>query len=314
MGKGRGKGKDGNKGAYIGCGACCVVVIVIVILVALGFQKLQPNQLGLDYSGNSLTLDTKKLYQAGIHFLGVGHDFIYYPKAVMEIDMRTRRDQIVGRTKDGLVISLATRLLYRLIPSNDRLAALYLMFKDEYPKAYRAITRGTVRDVASMYTAFEFWQNRDNITMQMKSELEKKLLGYHATVDSFLLSEFDLPTQFDEALTETDVWQQEQSKVVFEMEAANKDIESMLITVNQTVARIYLEANRIANTTLLEFQAEEQKIRTAVAAELQSYKYMKAELGLSSEQLVNLVWLQALKDSKGVKKTFQLGLPPSLAA
>lgn len=307
-----GKGREGNKGAKIGCGVGCLLLVVIIILVALGFQKLEPNQLGLDYSANSLTLDTSTLYKAGIYFIGVGHSFIYYPKAVLEIDMRGENEKIIGRTKDGLVINLQTRLLYRLIPDNERLSALYLMFKDDYSSAYRSITRGTVRDVAGAYTAFEFWQNRDNITMQMKTELEKKLGGYHATVDSFLLSEFDLPKEFNEALTETDVWQQEQSKVVFEMEAAEKDIESMLLTVNQTVARIDLEAARIANTTLLGFEAQEQKVQSAVAAELGAYRLMKRELNLTSQELVNLVWLQALKDSTNTKKTFQLTAPAGL--
>lgn len=306
-----GKGKDG-KAYMIGGGTCCVVVVVAIVLVAVGLHSLEANELGLDYSANSLTIDTSQLYENGLHFLGVGHSFIRYPKAVMEIDMRTEGNKIIGRTKDGLVIELKTRLLYRLIPTKERLASLYLMFKENYPDAYRAITRGTVRDVASSYTAFEFWQNRDNITQVMKSELELKLMGYHATVDSFLLSEFNLPEQFNEALTLTDVWQQQQSKVVFEMEAAQKDIESMLITSNQTVARIYLEASRIANTTLLEYQAKEQKISSAVAAELGAYSIMKSKLNLSQSELVNLVWLQALKAGT-MKKTFHFSSPDSLS-
>jgi hypothetical protein len=49
------------------------------ILIGVSFSKLEPNEVGLDYSANSLTIDTGQLYQSGVTFLGVGHSFIKFP-------------------------------------------------------------------------------------------------------------------------------------------------------------------------------------------------------------------------------------------
>jgi hypothetical protein len=51
------------------------------------------------------------------------------------------------------------------------LASLYLMFPDDYVTPYTHIARSVIRDVASQYTAFEFWTYRDNITTQMQTDL-----------------------------------------------------------------------------------------------------------------------------------------------
>lgn len=298
-------------GAKLGCGVCAIVTITVAILVAVSIKSLAPNEVGLDYSANSLTLDTSKLFGAGPHFLGVGHSFIVYPKSVQEIDMRSDKDMIIGRTKDGLVIKLQTRLLYRLMGTKERLASLYLMFKEEYPTAYRSITRGTVRDVASLYTAFEFWQQRDNITQVMRQELTTKLADVHASVDDFLIPFFSLPSAFDDALTQTDVWQQEKSKVAYEMGTAEQQIQTALRTSNVTVDRMLLEAERVANTTTFEFEAEVQRINASVAAEVNGYGVLQSELGLTQEQLVNLVWLRALQATKA-PKTFNVQVPATL--
>jgi len=44
----------------------------------------------------------------GVHFLGLGHSFIKYPKNVQEVEMR-EKNAIYARTKDGLVVVLDVR-------------------------------------------------------------------------------------------------------------------------------------------------------------------------------------------------------------
>lgn len=296
----------------VGCGVCIFVALTVGILVVTSIKSLEPNELGLDYSANSLTIDTTQLYTAGVHYLGVGHSWISYPKSVLEIDMRSSSALIIGRTKDGLVIELQARLLYRLIASKERLAALYLMFKGEYATAYRSIARGTIRDVAAGYTAFEFWQQRDNITQVMKQELMVKLLDVHANMDDFLLSEFSLPSKFEEALTETEKFQQEKSQVAYEMETAVKEIETLVLASTVTVERMMIEANREANTTTLVYEAEVQRIQSTTDAEMASYQKLKGELDLTTEQLINVVWLNSLGGTNKTKKLFNVPRPVKL--
>ena len=50
-------------------------------MLILSFSSLDYNEVGLDYSYITKTI-SPKIYPAGIHFLGMGHQFITFPKTV----------------------------------------------------------------------------------------------------------------------------------------------------------------------------------------------------------------------------------------
>jgi len=298
----------------VGCVTCTLVVLVIIILVSLSFSSLDPNEVGLDYSANSLTINSNngEMYTAGRTFLGVGHSFLKFPKAVLEIDMRSPEDAIPARTLDGLKITLMTRMFYRLTISANRLTALYLSLMEDYPTAFRSLARGTIRDVASNFTAFEFWAIRDSITTAMKLELTRKLADVSCEVGDFLLSDFVLPVAFQTALTETDVASQELQQVSYETQKVTTEIATRQKAAEQQVFQIDLQASSTAATTLLDYQAKANLLTQSVTAEYQAYVALKNELSLSEQELADMVWVLGLKKSPSVSKTFQVPLPKSL--
>jgi hypothetical protein len=101
-----------------------------------------------------------------------------------------------ARTYDGLQVSISSKILYELVKDVNSLASLYLMFPDDYTTPFILIAQSTIRDVASDYTAFEFWTYRDNITTQMQNDLSTKFADYFAYINSFLLTDFELPDDF----------------------------------------------------------------------------------------------------------------------
>jgi hypothetical protein len=297
-----------------GCVVCSIIVIVIIILVSLSFSSLEPNEVGLDYSANSLTISSNngELYTAGRTFLGVGHSFLKFPKAVLEIDMRSPSEAIQARTRDGLKITLMTRMFYRLTISANRLAALYLSLKEDYPAAFKSLARGTIRDVASNFTAFEFWAIRDLITTAMKLELSRKLADVSCEVGDFLLSDFVLPVAFQGALTETDVASQELQQVSYETQKVTTEIATRQKAAEQQVFQIDIEAARTAETLLLEYRAKANLLTEAINAEYEAYGALKTQLSLTEQELADMVWVLGLKKSPSVSKTFQVPLPKSL--
>lgn len=301
-----------SKAAKIGCGVCVFVAIVFGVLMAFSYKKLAANEVGLDYSANSLLINTDRLYTAGIHYLGVGHSWILYTRKILTLEMTSEREKILARTKDGLQISLKCRLDYRLMIDAKRLAALYLMFKGEYEKAYRSITRGAVRDVAAEYTAFEFWRQRENITEAMREVLYTKLQDVHALTDNFVILDYKLPTKFKNAVTDTDVWNQEKQKVQYEMETAETEIQTLIKGADITVDKKLIQARREANTTILDFEAQKQGIESLVAAELKSLSTLKEDLELTSDELLTIVWLRSIGTAMNSKKMYHVSSPSLL--
>jgi hypothetical protein len=97
---------------YIMCG---LFILVGGILLILGFSVLEATEYGLDYSWVSKNVD-RKIYENGLHFLGIGHSFIRFPKMVQTIEFSKERSAnqgpIQSRTLDGLEVVLEISFQY----------------------------------------------------------------------------------------------------------------------------------------------------------------------------------------------------------
>jgi hypothetical protein len=308
MGKGRG---DDDTELTIGCGLCCVIIIVASFLIGFSFRKLDANEVGINFSANSQTLDYTKLYDGGTYFVGLGHSFYKFPKTVQELKL-VGSDAVAGRTKDGMVLTMNCRVLFRYNISVDGLAFLVLTLNEKYTPFFSNITRSHVRDVASQYTAFEFWTKRDNITTAMMQRMTTELQEWHATVENFLLLNFELPKEFGDAITETDVQKQAKEKVQFEQEVAVTETQTRILSASKQIDIIALEANATATAITLGVDAQLYQIQSLVAAELESYQRLVVELGLSPQELQTFVWLDTMAKNNNATSYWKINRPKPL--
>jgi len=100
---------------YICYSICSLFIIVGGILLILGFSVIEATQYRLDYSWVSKNVD-KKVYENGLHFLGIGHSFIRYPKMIQTIEFSKERSANEGpvqsRTADGLEVVIEISFQY----------------------------------------------------------------------------------------------------------------------------------------------------------------------------------------------------------
>jgi len=275
------------------------------VLIGVSFSKLDANEVGLDYSANSLTIDTSQLYSPGVQFLGVGHEFIKFPTNIQEIAL-TGGSKVVSRTYDGLQVSIESKLLFELTKDINSLASLHLMFPGGYSTCFTDIARSVIRDVASEYTAFEFWTYRDNITTQMQNELSVKLADVFAYLSNFLLTDFSLPDAFQTALTATEAALQEQAKVQFEISTTITDTTTAVLASQKSAEIIGLQANATATALLLDYAAEVVRVQANVGASLVSYASLQTALGLNEQELIAYVWLNTLSATTHVPRYIAL--------
>jgi hypothetical protein len=70
---------------------------------------LEINEIGLDYSSISKTIDSNPL-GSGLYFLGVGHSLIKYPSNIQTIQFSNEKGShgppIKSRTSEGLDVSI----------------------------------------------------------------------------------------------------------------------------------------------------------------------------------------------------------------
>jgi len=59
---------------------CLVIgIILAIVLPIVSFEALDPNEVGLDYDSASVSINEKKLYTSGRHFIGLTSKFIKFP-------------------------------------------------------------------------------------------------------------------------------------------------------------------------------------------------------------------------------------------
>ena len=80
-----GRGQGDTQGLFIGGCVCCVLLITSAILFGVSWSSLEPNEVGIEYNGNTLSINTDELFTSGRHFLGLGHSFIVYPKTLQTV-------------------------------------------------------------------------------------------------------------------------------------------------------------------------------------------------------------------------------------
>lgn len=298
-------------GPWIACGCTsCVLLIIGLILLILGWSRLEVNEVGIDYSANSLTIDTSKLYSNGLHFIGVGHSFIKYPKRQLEISMTGRRG-VIARTNDGLVVTLETKMLYSLDTDINALASLYLMFKEDYTVPIENICRSVIRDVASEFTAFQFWTNRSEITAEMSKELRDRLDDIFVNVETFLLSSYNLPSSFQTVIDTTEVQRQEMNKVQFELERVAQETQALILKAEEQVLQINTVTRSTVQTIALDATAEVYKLDVSISNEIQGYKNIKETLNMTVDELTAFIWLEKMSQSP-VAKTIAVRTPNNL--
>lgn len=95
---------------------CALFIVVGGVLLIFGFSSLEATELGLDYSWVSKNVDST-IYNNGLHFLGIGHSFVRYPKMVQTIEFSNDRGadlkSIQSRTQDGLEVIIEVSFQYQ---------------------------------------------------------------------------------------------------------------------------------------------------------------------------------------------------------
>ena len=187
-----------------------------------------------------------------------------------------------SRTHDGLLIHIQLAFHYRL--KKAEILNLYGTFGSEYEDRFIGQARTTLRDVVSFYTAIEFFNNRTAIGQSMQAYLGEDLQDMFVNVVFFQMREIDLPDEFEEALKQVQIAQQQYQIALYEQEAA-------VVRAQTTI----IEAQAVANITVLSATASAEALNITLKAERLAYYAMGQELNLTSTELLALLWVMAVE-------------------
>ena len=199
-----------------------------------------------------------------------------------------------SRTKDGLLIHIQLAFHYRL--QKDDILNLYGTFGLEYEGRFIGQARTTLRDVVSFYSAIEFFNNRTTIGEAMQVYLIEDLQVMHVNIEFFQMREIDLPDEFEEALKQVQIAQQQYQIALYEQEAAVVRAQTTIIEAQAQANITLVTATAEAEAYVITMGAQAEALNITLTAERLAYYAMGQQLNLTSTELLALLWVMAIQD------------------
>jgi hypothetical protein len=280
---------------------CALFIVVGGILLIFGFSSLEATELGLDYSWVTKNVDST-IYQNGLHFLGIGHSFVKYPKMVQTIEFSNDRGadlkSLQSRTQDGLEVVIEVSFQYQI--DSSKLFPLFNAYGEQYKEVFQNIAADILTEESTKFTAYQFFNNKAMITNDFKDKLNIQYqLECFSSVIFLQLRKVDLPNPFEEAIRETEVKKQdiniakaEQKKVLVEVDTL---IKSALFQKNVTINIAEGDAQSILQNN----DAQVDSYNKVQTAQTNAYMNLKNNLAMKNEDLLKMIKTQVVRDYAG---------------
>jgi len=277
-----------------------VVLVASVILLLLSFDTLEYQEMGLNYGWVTETVE-QKTYVAGRYYLGLGNHFIKFPqmvKSVYFVDDPTGGTQgpaLQSRTNDGLTVRLEVSFQYKLKP--DELYQLYSNLGPTYERTLVRIAIEQLTTASTLHNANNFFSNRTTISLEMHNLLRDHFNKHaYADVPFFQLRTVHLPDQFENAIQETQVKQQEIQIASAEQSQNRVAYETRVLQAKQGVLVLQNQAEAEAASILAANDAYNRQYSVTQGLQSEALKRLKASAGWNSEQLLEYLRIRAVRD------------------
>jgi regulator of protease activity HflC (stomatin/prohibitin superfamily) len=235
--------------------ALALLAIPAIVLVGCSFHRLHTNEVGLDYDTFLERVSTTVYEQPGLHMLGLTHVFLRVPRTVLTVQYNEEEQDILHtRTADGLPVTLGLSFQYRY--DTQRAHQLYMTFGDSYLQVLDNSARSIIANVASNYSAYRFFSDKQGIAAHMQHVLDERMSSeLFASIDALQIETIELPSKFQDAILES-------IKVKQNIQAQLKFKENMMVTWEQDV----MVAEQQKNQTITLAHGEAAKIHEGATA------------------------------------------------
>ena len=180
------------------------------------------------------------------------------------------------------MVTFSTQFQYQLQSTN--LTKLYARYGDDYKNPCIRFAVDIMTDKASQFPASMFFRNLTTVVLDMQvavNEIFQK--ECYSNVQTLQITEADLPTRYEDALTATNVALQEKLTVAQDQNNTVIDMETLIKQAMIEAPKVVIEANATVNALLATNQAKMEAYYSVTKSEAQGYKIMKEQLGFATD-------------------------------
>eukprot|EP00386_Alphamonas_edax_P015136 GDKI01046315.1.p1 GENE.GDKI01046315.1~~GDKI01046315.1.p1 ORF type:complete len:321 (-),score=80.82 GDKI01046315.1:309-1229(-) len=280
------------------CVTASITIAVVFVVFVSGWSALGFSEMGLDYNAITSSVNPKPYYP-GRYYLGVGHSFVRFPRTYQTISFsnepRSEWEELKSRTSDGLEVDLEISFQYLVDPT--RLFDIYMKFAEQYDPIYVRFAQHVLTDITTDYTAYDFFQNPQKIRDRMEEVLNTEFYEFaFANITSFQLKTVSLPAEFESAIKETEVQNQDIRKAQAEQERTRVMLQTQVIQAEKQVEIILSQAKAQAEAIRLDNYAQVEALKILQSLQSESYQSVLDALGGNKDALIDYMKIRAIRD------------------
>ena len=139
--------------------------------------------------------------------------------------------------------------------------------------------------------------NRTIIGTDMQNYLSKAFnSSYYASIEFFQLRSVDLPSEFDDAISQTEISKQNISKAYAQYNASIVLMKTQLYQAQYNANITINLAQGAANATVTQAKAQADSFEIVQDAQAEAYKSIKEKLNMTNEELIDYMKARAIRD------------------
>ncbi|MCS6861546.1 MAG: prohibitin family protein, partial [Abditibacteriales bacterium] len=164
-------------------------------------------------------------------------------------------DSLVALTSDGLPVTLDVSVRFHIDPDN-----VWRLHREIGPDFIDKVVRPQARSVTRMafaeFTVVDVYSGkRQQIVQKIQAELSKKFRQNYLILDEVLLRDIRFPDEFQRAIEDKQVAQQEAQRMVFEVQRAEAEKQQKIIEAQGEAEAIRKKADALAqNPQLIQYE------------------------------------------------------------
>ena len=296
-------------------GVMLSIVAIIAVMAAASFGKVHTLEFALDYDFLTQTISDQTL-GSGLHFLGgPWHRLIRYPGTLQNMQFSSDdspHDELHARTADGLQVVLEITFQYQL--AVQEIHDLYEDFGElGYLSVYFDVASHLISEDAAKYSAYEFFNSKETIAMAMQKTMDGYFSEHlHANIISLQIQSSRLPTEFNDAITDTVTQQQNITNTQKYVDSMTVSLATAMLTAQKAANATVATAAGVAEQLILEAEAAATMEVQNGEAQASAFQRVKELLGLTNRQLLEYIWWDAVGGSSADDASVLVGVSGTL--
>jgi regulator of protease activity HflC (stomatin/prohibitin superfamily) len=246
-----------------------LVGVLIIIIGLISIVTIPTGYVGVkSYFG-----EAKEILPPGLHFI------IPFYNGVNLINMQIVKYEVPSSaaSKDLQVVTTTITVNYKVTNSNT--LDIWSNFRGDHENGIiQPLTHETLKAVTSQFTASELITKRENVKSIMYSKLKENLKDYGIDVIETSLVDFQFSEQFDKAIEEKMVAEQEKLKMQQELEKTQIEVQKLIAQADAQSESKKLVADASAYQKKVEADAEAYYLQTTSQAQADAIDRIKSKI------------------------------------